>query len=126
MSVLALLDSHTTEPDPLEITATELWSEFRQNGSNSKAKYDGTLLIISGQVAEVSESFMGQPCILLENGEDSVPDGIFCFFPVQSAESVVSVEVGNSVTVLGVCSVAVHIAGEKTPFISIESASFIT
>ena len=61
---------------------------------------------------------MGHPCILLENGIDSVPDGIFCMFP--EGYDVSAPQTGETLTVTGVCSIGSNIAGDDTqPYIYI-------
>ena len=106
----------------IEISAENLWQEFESDRDAAKDKFDGCILAITGSVAEISESFMGQPCILLENGIDSIPDGIFCFFP--SNTDLNGTELGDIITINGTCSVGIHVAGDDTPFISINDASF--
>ena len=106
--------------EPVEIHATMLWSEFVSDIETAANKYDGCLMAITGTIAEMPGSFMGEPCILLENGADTIPNGIFCFFNDEA--ELESLECGDTVTVSGTCSVAMHIASDQTPFVSIESA----
>lgn len=106
---------------PIEITAENLWTEFVSDQDAAKKRFDGSQVSVTGMVAETAKVFMGKPCILLENGVVSTPDGIFCYFPDDF--DITQYKIGETITVLGICSLAVHIAGEDTPFISIDCAS---
>ena len=107
--------------DVVEISAEDLWSEFVSDKKATSARFDGSRVAVTGSVAEIAEAFMGYPCILLENGVVSIPDGIFCFFPQEF--DVTAYNIGDVITVSGRCSVGTHIAGEDVPFITIREAS---
>ena len=109
---------------PIKISAETLWDEFASDGVAATATYDGNIVAVTGVVAETAQMFMNQPCILLENGVVSIPDGIFCFFSSDFDAS--NYNKGETITVYGVCAVATHIAGESAPFISIEEASVLS
>ncbi len=109
----------------ISVSAEEMWNEFEIDRDEADRTYDDTLLYLSGSVAEISDSFMGSPCVLLENGVVSIPDGIFCMFPEDSLEQVQALELGEQVTIYGKCSIGIHIAGEDTPFIYIMDAELV-
>lgn len=109
----------------ISVSAEEIWNEFEIDQGTATKTYDDALLYLSGSVAEISDSFMGSPCVLLENGVVSIPDGIFCMFPEDSLEQVQDLEIGEQVTIYGRCSVGIHIAGDDTPFISIMDAELV-
>lgn len=129
MSLLALCICITsactaTSPNtdtPIEITAENLWTEFVSDRDAAREHFDGSQVAVSGVIAETAEAFMGKPCILLENGVVSIPDGIFCYFP--NDFDVTQYNVGDTITVLGTCSLAIHVAGDDSPHISIYEAS---
>lgn len=106
--------------EAIKVSAEGMWSEFAADMDAAAKQFDGSLVTVTGMIAEVHEMFMGFPCILLENGVDSIPDGIFCYFP--EGFNVHNYSVGETITVTGVCSLAIHVAGEETPFISIKNA----
>lgn len=123
--LLALIWTYTVELDieitPIEITAEDLWRAFKYDQTAAKEKYDDKLISVTGTIAEGPAEFMQEMCILLENGERSIPDGIFCMFPIEKDLS--SYHVGQKVTIVGRCSLAIHIAGDDTnPYISILDA----
>lgn len=109
----------------ISISAESLWSEFEKDQDTATEVYDDTLLYLSGSVVEISDSFMGSPCVLLENGVVSIPDGIFCMFPEDSLEEVQALEIGEQITVYGKCSVGIHAAGDETPFISVLDSQLV-
>lgn len=106
--------------EPIKISAEDLWNEFIADKDNATDRFDGNPISVTGTIAEISEDFMGSPCILLENGVNSIPDGIFC--RLQDGFNVHDYQIGDTITVTGTCSLAIHIAGDDTPFISIENA----
>lgn len=107
---------------PIEISAVDLWNFFIEDKDTAKNRFDGQLIFVSGSVAEVSDAFMGSPCVLLENGIDSIPDGIFCLFPENSLDQVIGLEFGEDITVQGTCSVGIPLEGEGMPYIFINNA----
>lgn len=108
------------ESEAIEVSAELMWSEFAADMDAATKQFDGSLVTVTGMIAEVHETFMGSPCILLENGVDSIPEGIFCYFPKEF--NVHNYSAGETITVTGVCSLAIHVAGKETPFISIKNA----
>lgn len=123
--LLVLIWTYTVEIDietiPIEITAEDLWRAFKYDRTAAKEKYDDKLISVTGTIAEGPAEFMQEMCILLENGERSIPDGIFCMFPIEKDLS--SYHVGQTVTIVGKCSLAIHIAGDDTnPFINVYSS----
>lgn len=110
--------------NPIEISAEDMWDEFVANKEDAAGRYDGERVTVTGTIAEISEAFMGSPCIMLENGVVSIPDGIFCYFP--DGFNVHDYSIGETITVAGTCSLAIHIAGDDTPFISIRNATVIS
>lgn len=115
----------TPSSDIIEITAIDIWHEFDNDRGGATQKYDGKTIALTGEVSEIAESYMGYPCILLDHGADSIPTGIFCFFPTESTDVVLNVNIGETVTIQGVCSIPIHIAGEYAPFITIKDSSLI-
>ena len=109
----------------ISVSAEKMWNEFEIDRDEADRTYDDAFLYLSGSVAEISDSFMGSPCVLLENGVVSIPDGIFCMFPESSLEQVQALEVGQQVTIYGRCSIGIHIAGDDTPFIYIMDAELV-
>lgn len=121
LAYMPLTASKDNPSDAVEISAEDLWDEFVSDKKAASVRFEGSRVVVTGSVAEIAEAFMGYPCILLENGVVSIPDGIFCFFPQEF--DVTAYNIGDVITVSGWCSVAIHIAGEDVPFISIEDAS---
>lgn len=113
------------EGQVISVSSEEMWNEFEINWDTATRTYDDNFLYLSGSVAEINDSFMGSPCVLLENGVVSVPDGIFCMFPKDSLEQVLALEIGAQVTIYGKCSIGIHIAGDDTPFIYIMDAELV-
>ena len=101
-----------------EISAEILWDEAVANELKAKQTYDGNAIVVTGVVAEKAASFMGKPCIVLENGADSIPDGIFCY--MQTSEMLSECDIGNEITVAGICSFGVTFAGENMPYIFLD------
>ena len=109
---------HSQSKAAIQVSAEDLWSEFKHNRDSALYAYDGREIVVSGEIAESPGIFMQQPCIILENGEDCIPDGIFCMFP--EGYDVESYNVGETISVQGRCSLAMHLAGDDTnPFIFI-------
>ena len=125
--LLAILSGcmQTGDEQVISVSAEDIWNEFETNREAATGTYDDAILYLSGSVAEISDSFMGSPCVLLENGVVSIPDGIFCMFPESSLEQVQGLEIGEQVTIYGRCSVGINIAGDDTPFISIMDAELV-
>ena len=116
---------HITTPDTntINITAEQLWCEFKYNRDTARKLYDDKSICLSGVVAEPPTIFMDLPCLLLENGEDSIPDGIFCFFA--DGYDLSKYEVGQEVFITGRCNLAIHLAGDDTnPMICFHNCSF--
>lgn len=113
----------SVQTSEIALTAEDLWSAFTSDRNAAEAQYGGETISLTGEIAEVSDAFMGKPCILLENGADSIPDGIFCFFPPNFDVSDYSD--GDTITVSGECSIALHIAGDDTPFISLRNSKIV-
>jgi hypothetical protein len=107
-----------SEGNVIETSAEDMWIEFVDNRDSAEKKFDGADIVLTGTISEVSESFMGKPCILLENGADSIPDGIFCFFDDVTVLSRVSI--GDNISVEGVCSLGSEIWGNDSLFIFVE------
>lgn len=103
-----------TEPEhkPIEISAEELWREFKYDRTYAKKSLDDKMIAVTGIVVEQTDNFMQHPCVLLENGEDSIPDGIFIMFP--DGFDVFQYHIGEEITVIGRCSPAIHVAGDDT------------
>lgn len=101
-------DSYKT----IEITAEDLWDTYKYDRTYAEATLDDKTLSLTGIIADITEQFMGYPCILLENGEDTIPDGIFVMFP--DGFDVFQYSVGEEITVIGRCSPAIHLAGDDT------------
>lgn len=121
LAYMLLTESKDNSSEAVEISAEDLWSEFVSDKKAASARFEGNRVIVTGSVAEIAEAFMGRPCILLENGVVSIPDGIFCLFPQEF--DVTAYNIGDVVTISGRCSVGIHIAGEDVPFIFIKEAS---
>lgn len=114
LSAVFVLISNQEKLVPKEaivVDAVDLWKEMKYGG-NDLTEYDGLLYEITGEVAEISDSFMGHPCILLENGESTIPEGFFIMFP--DGFDVSRYSIGEIVTVNGTCSPAIHIAGDDS------------
>ena len=111
------------EPDKIEISAVDLWKEFDYNADAATQKFQGASLLVSGTISEISDNFMGSPCILLENGVDTIPAGIFCFLLKSDADYMLNLNVGDEIAIIGTCNVALNFSESSSPFISIEDAS---
>lgn len=96
----------------IEINAEDLWDTFKYDRTYAEAALDDKTLSLTGIIADITEQFMGYPCILLENGEDTIPDGIFVMFP--EGFDVFQYSIGEEITVIGRCSPAIHLAGDDT------------
>lgn len=103
-----------SEPEhkPIEISAEQLWREFKYDRTYANKSLDNKIIAVTGIVVEQTENFMLHPCVLLENGEDSIPDGIFIMFP--EGFDVFQYHLGEEITIVGRCSPAIHIAGDDT------------
>lgn len=97
--------------DAIAVNAVDLWIEMKY-GENDIADYDGVLYEITGEVSEVADFFMGHPCIVLENGEDTIPEGFFIMFP--EGFDVFQYSVGETITITGKCSPGLHIYGDDS------------
>ena len=105
----------------VEVSAESLWYSFKYDSDMAESTYENKQVIVTGEIAEPPAMFMQQLCILLENGEDSIPDGIFCMFPADYDAH--SYNVGDTISVDGKCNLAIQIAGDNSnPFIFIEDA----
>lgn len=119
----AACDAVPQSLEPAKITAVSLWAEFETNRVAAEEKYIGAKILLTGEISEMTDAFMGKPCILLENGVDSIPAGIFCFFHDSFDVSVYSP--GETITVSGTCFVMLNIAGDDTPYIYIDAAEIV-
>lgn len=106
---------------PIEVSAPDMWQEFLDDSAGAEKKYGGKTVTLTGSVSEIAESFMGSPCVLLENNSEKPPAGIFCFFSDLSSLSGLSVE--DEVTIVGTLNIGVDIYGDEAPYIFIESDS---
>ena len=95
---------------PLSVSAIEMWEEFEADKNKAEDFYRNKTVSITGVVAEKAENFLNKPCVLLENGVDSIPDGIFCF--LANASELEDCEIGSTVTITGECSFGVEIYGD--------------
>jgi len=121
LSSCSLEEAKTQEKAVLEVSAETLWSDFKYDRDMAESIYKDKQIIVTGKIAEPPTIFLQQPCILLENGEDSVPDGIFCMFA--AGYDIHSYGVGEIISVHGRCTLAAHIAGDASnPYIYIEDA----
>lgn len=112
-ALIAIIGCASTDySSPVEITSERLWEEFCIDKKTASSVYENNLLSVSGIIAEIIDNFLGYPCILLENGVDSIPDGIFIMFP--DGFDVFQYHIGEEITVVGRCSLAVHVAGDDT------------
>lgn len=96
----------------IEITAEDLWDKYKYDRTYAEATLDDKTLSLTGIIADITEQFMGYPCILLENGEDTIPDGIFVMFP--DGFDVFQYSIGEEITIMGRCSPTIHLAGDDT------------
>ena len=109
---IQLHPSSESSHNPMEFSAEDLWREFKYDRTYAKKSLDGKIISVTGIVVEQGENFLMHPCIVLENGEDSIPDGIFIMFP--DGFDVFQYHIGEEITVVGRCSLAVHLAGDDT------------
>lgn len=105
-----LVPSFKGNEEILKISAKKMWAEFEADEETARKYYDGKTVRITGKVAEKTENFLNKPCILLENGVDSIPDGIFCF--LANAEDLNFCEVESEITIIGTCEFGIEIYGD--------------
>ena len=96
--------------------------KLHKDKEEAESYYRGKTVRITGLVAEKTENFLNEPCILLENGVTSIPDGIFCF--LSNANDLLICEIGSTVTIEGECSFGIEIYGDAI-WISLKNATVI-
>lgn len=105
-----LIPPLSNDKEILNVSAERMWAAFEADKESSEKYYKGKTVSITGNVAEKAEIFLNEPCILLENGVDSIPDGIFCF--LSNADDLERCEIGDEITITGECGFGVEIYGD--------------
>jgi len=86
----------------LQVTATELFSEFETDESAANEKYLEKVVVVEGQVSDVSTSEEGNISLTLQSGNDMF--GIICQFDKLSEHARTEFAVGEMVTIKGICT----------------------
>ncbi len=81
----------------IEVNATSLFSEFSENEQAATVKYNGKILLVTGNVSTVSKNLQGKTIVQLQTTD-------FLFGVNCTLEKEVEIEVGTKITLKGVCS----------------------
>ncbi|MGD0794122.1 MAG: hypothetical protein ABR958_00810 [Dehalococcoidales bacterium] len=88
-------------PTPIEITAVQLYKEYKNNQTAADKKYKGKEFTVSGAVQEIGKDQSGTPYLLLAAGEN-MTNGIYCTFPDNYDTILARLNIGQNVGITGV------------------------
>ena len=97
-------DVQSTQADYI-LTSSEIVAEYLADNQAANQKYlsadgDSKILLISGEVNEISENFKGQKVVLLTGGNEMA--GVSAIFTEGSNDNLKGISVGQAITVKGV------------------------
>ena len=97
-------DVQSTQADYI-LTSSEIVAEYLADNQAANQKYlsadgDSKILLISGEVNEISENFKGQKVVLLTGGNEMA--GVSAIFIEGSNDNLKGISVGQAITVKGV------------------------
>lgn len=81
----------------VEVKATDLYLAFIENEQAATVKYNGKILLVTGNVSTVSKNLQGKTIVQLQTSD-------FLFGVNCTLEKEVDIEVGTKITIKGVCS----------------------
>lgn len=109
--VILLFVSINSLSAQIEVSATQFFSEFEENEIGADYKYDGKILIVTGEIYAIDKTdFLGSVTLRITlvgktifssfvNYSDS--PGIYCYFPNSEKEKIAQLKVGNRVSIKG-------------------------
>ena len=97
-------DVQSTQADYM-LTSSEIVAEYQADNQAANQKYlsadgDSKILLISGEVNEISENFKGQKVVLLTGGNEMA--GVSAIFTEENNDNLKGISVGQDITVKGV------------------------
>ena len=97
-------DVQSTQADYM-LTSSEIVAEYLADNQAANQKYlsadgDSKILLISGEVNEISENFKGQKVVLLTGGNEMA--GVSVIFTEENDNNLKGISVGQDITVKGV------------------------
>jgi hypothetical protein len=97
-------DVQSTQADYM-LTSSEIVAEYLADNQAANQKYlsadgDSKILLISGEVNEISENFNGQKVVLLTGGNEMA--GVSVIFTEENDNNLKGISVGQDITVKGV------------------------
>jgi uncharacterized protein (DUF1330 family) len=90
-------------PTPIEITAVQLYKEYKNNQTAADKKYKGKVLTVSGAVQEIGKESSGTPYLLLTATVNDA-NGVYCTFPIDYDTILAKLTKGQNIGITGICT----------------------
>ncbi|MFK7934042.1 MAG: hypothetical protein AB8G22_11085 [Saprospiraceae bacterium] len=91
-----------SETADLQISATELFTQYEANETAGNKKYIDRIIDVTGEVAEISEDEDGSPVVILR--EADAFSGVLCTLKDSERDEVEDLKVGQQATIRGFCT----------------------
>ncbi len=102
--IYMLKESEATQPQAIiEITASQLYSEYKANEIAADQKYKGKMLKVTGVVSSIGKDIFGSPYVVLTGGGEYEVWGVQCTFSSTYEPQLAKLTKGQQVTVTGKC-----------------------
>lgn len=90
------------EAADLQISATELFTQYEADEAAGNKKYIDQIIDVTGTVAEISEDEDGSPVVILR--EQDAFSGVLCTLKDSERSAVKDLQIGQSATIRGFCT----------------------
>ena len=93
----------TAVPLPIDISATQLIKEYKNNAGAADKKYKDKELSVSGVVKEIGKETSGTPFLLLTGSSANETTGVYCTFFDNYDSILAKLHIGQDVGITGIC-----------------------
>lgn len=90
------------ETADLQISATELFTQYEANEAAGNQKYIDRIIDVTGEVAEITTDEEGSPVVILR--EADAFSGVLCTLKDSERSAVNELTIGEQVTIRGFCT----------------------
>lgn len=91
------------EVDAIEISAVDLYDAYAENAVRADGLYKDKVVNVTGTISNITQDILtGNPCVVFDVGD--IVYSVQCFFSEDRAESVASLNDGQTVTISGTCT----------------------